>query len=289
MCDEERPKTPSITGTKIAIFRLDLSERDISELPKPNDNEDDQNEDSTILTDIRSLDISKNKFNSLEFIEQIPNVIDLNASHNEISDGIALLDQLRFLTSINLAANLFENISGFPALDTLTHLDISNNHLSTAKDIPLLPNLKILNLSNNAITQLDLTSQPLLQILDISNNELTSLSLPKLPSLRSLNASHNQLQSIDKYEEEDLPYLCSLDVSNNQFESPDVFESISKLPLLFDLKIKSNPLEREDQSHIPPILVILPGVTELNDEVVNAKNKVKADLSVNGKEPEEEA
>ncbi|EAY00441.1 Leucine Rich Repeat family protein [Trichomonas vaginalis G3] len=266
----EKPKlTPSMRGIEMAVFELDISGKDVAEI---------QNEKP--LDEIRKLTASQNQIQSLAFLEHTPNLVDLDLSQNQISEGVSNFSLLKFIHSINLSSNLFENVNGFPTLNTLTYLDLSSNHLASAGDIPSLPFLKHLNLSNNSITALNLAVMPSLQILNLQGNLLAKLELPNLPSIREIDASHNSIETIDQFTEESLPYLWSLNLRYNQLKTPEELHSFEKLPLLFDLKIENNPLIQEDKSHIPPILVILPTLTILDGEQVNAKNKVKAELSV---------
>lgn len=269
-------KTLSITGTEMALFKLDISGKDISEL-----------QDEQSLKEIRSLDVSMNQFSSLNFIDHCPNLIELDISENQLSQGLDQISKLSFLAYLNLSANIFETISGFPALDTLITLDLSKNHLTTISDLPTLPHLEKLNLSHNSISDISLISQPSLRHLNLSGNLITSLQLPSLPSLRVLDASHNSIDTIQSFDEDSLPFVWSCDLSNNSLASPDALQSLSKLPLLYNLKVDSNPLTADDNSHIAPILVILPGLTIFDEKSINAKDKVKAELKVNKEKPEE--
>ena len=274
--EESKILTPSIDGTQITLFKLNLSGQDLTEVP-----------DDESLENIRVLDVSKNSLSSLEFVNKTPNLIDLDASNNHLSEEVCLFENLHFISKINLSSNLFEHLLSFPQLITLTYLDLSNNNLMYASQLPEMPNLRYLDLSKNAIHELKLVSMPNLQTLNLNNNVMTRLTLPPLPSLRFLSVTYNQISIIDDFEESDLPFLCSLDLTFNALESPDALRSLSKLPLLFDLKVNNNPLIKEDKSHVEPILVILPYLTELNSEIVNAKNKVKAVLKVSPETKEE--
>lgn len=270
----EGEKTVSITGTEIALFKLTLSGKDITELPKDDD-------DSTSYSEIRSLDVSNNQFSTLDFVDQCPNLVELDISENQISGGLDHLSKLRFLAYINLSANILESLTDFPNLDTLVSLDLSKNHLTTISELPSMPLLENLNLSHNSISELNLASQPSLRTLNLCGNLVTSLNLPQLPSLRILDASHNSIQEIQPFDEDYLPFVWFCDLRNNSLSSPDTLKSLSKLPLLYNLMINNNPLAQDDNSHIAPILVILPGLTELDEKHINAKDKVKADLTVN--------
>lgn len=276
----ENEKTVSITGTEMSLFKLSFSGKDISELPK-DDNE-------TSYTEIRSLDVTNNQFSTLEFVDQCPNLVELDISENQISGGLDHLSKLNFLAFINLSANILESLTDFPNLDTLVSLDLSKNHLTTISELPSMPLLENLNLSHNSISELNLATQPSLHTLNLCGNLVTSLKLPQLPSLRVLDASYNSIQEIQSFEEDYLPFVWFCDLRNNSLESTDTLRSLSKLPLLYNLMINNNPLAQDDNSHVAPILVILPGLTDLDEKHINAKDKVKADLSVNKNKSNEE-
>lgn len=262
-------KTPSIYGTEMALFKLDLSGKELHEVP----------EDET-LKEIRSLDISVNQISSLDFVLRCPNVIELDATENQIGDGLPLIGELDFLSFLNLSSNLFESLNGFPVSETLISLNLSGNHLKTVADLPPLPLLETLNLSHNMISKLRLPSLPSLKTLNISGNMLTRLVLPKLPSLRVLDASHNSIEKIQRFSEDSLPFVWSIDLRNNSIASADVFKSLRRLPMLYTLFIANNPVAVADGSHVAPVLVILPAVINLDEKLVNAKDKVKACLEV---------
>jgi Leucine-rich repeat (LRR) protein len=276
----EEGKTPSICGTEMSLFKLDLSSKDISEV-----------EESSPLGEIRVLDVSGNKFGGLQFLGSCRDLIELNASENQISEGLESISDLAFLSFLNLSGNLFESLAGFPNRETLVVLDLSKNHLTTVAELPPLPLLRDLNLSNNAICDLQLPVLPSLHNLDLSHNDLSSLVLPELPSLRILDASNNSIESIQEFGEETLPYLWSCDLRENALAVPDSLNSLAKLPLLWYLQLKGNPMADNEGNHVAPVLVILPALTMLDDKLVNAKDKVKASLAVRkeegGKEEEQ--
>jgi internalin A len=271
-------KTSSIDGTEMAVFKLDLSNRDLTEIP-----------DGEPVGEIRSLDISNNHFTSFSFVSKCPNLIEINASDNQIGDGLSQLADLTFLSILGLYGNLFESLSGFLQSEILASLDLSRNHLKTVSDLPSLPLLRTLNLSHNSITDLQLPSLPSLHFLNLSGNLITKLELPSLPSLRMLDASHNSIEEIQVFEQESLPFVSRCDLTHNSIGSPDVLKSLQSLPMLYHLMIAHNPLAAGDGAHMAPVLVILPKLTILDDKLVNAKDKVKANLPVKKAEGVDEA
>ena len=272
-------KTLSITGTEMALFKVDCSGQNLHNMTIPDE----------VLSQIRVLDFSQNHLRDLDFLEKCPNLIEIDGSGNKIGSGLNHIENLLFLSVLNLSSNVFENLSKFPPCETLTSLDLSNNVLKKVDDLPLLPRLLNLNISHNSIEDLHLKELPSLQTLDISGNQIEKLTLPSLPSLRQLNASHNSISEISEFTEDQLPILWSCDLKFNSLQTPDTLKALSKLPLLYELQVSSNPLVQDDGSHVSFILVILPCLTNLDGKPVNAKDKVKAELSVGkGKHIEEE-
>jgi len=263
----EEKKTPSIFGTQMARFKIDLSNREISDLS-----------DDRSLGEIRSLVISNNQFRSFDFVDKTPYLIELDASKNHLSEGIAKIGQMLYLSKLYLSSNLFERITGFPLINSLTVLDLSNNHLTSASELPSLPNLVQLKLSHNNIAELQIDSLTSLQVLDISFNVIKYLSLPKLPSLRQLDANNNAIKEIQEFQEDDLPCMWSLDLRSNSIETSNTLSALSKLPMLFDLKINSNPIVDPENLYIQDAIVVLPNISKLDGEIVTAKMKVKAQL-----------
>jgi internalin A len=268
-------KTPSIYGIEMATFKLDISSQSLSEIPE-----------HAPVGEIRLLDCSDNRFSSLECLDRCPNLIEFNAAENQLADGLDKIGQLSFLSYLNLSANLFESLAGFPQSEILITLDLSKNHLATVSELPSLPRLRTLVLSNNSISDLQLPSFPALHVLNLSGNSITKLELPDLPSLRILDASHNSIEEIQEFRAEALPFLWSCDLRSNSIGAPGVLKSLSNLPLLYNLSIGENPLANAEGTHLPPILVILPALTILDEKLVNAKDKVKASLTVKKDEVE---
>jgi Leucine-rich repeat (LRR) protein len=271
-------KTPSIDGTEMAVFKLELSGRDLNEIPE-----------GEPVGEIRSLDIATNHFSSFDFVAKCPNLIEINAADNQIGDGLEKLGDLTFLSILSLSGNLFESLTGFPQSEILTSLDLSKNHLKTVSDLPSLPLLRTLDLRQNSITDLQLPSLPSLHILNLSGNLIAKLELPPLPSLRMLDASHNAIEEIQVFDQNSLPFVSRCDLTHNSIASADVLKSLQSLPMLYHLMVAQNPFAVSDGSHIAPVLVILPTLTILDDKLLNAKDKVKANLPVKKAEAAAEA
>lgn len=174
-------------GTFNAYF-LDVSNCDISQLA-----------DNTFKTmpHLTRLSLAWNNLNTLQpaVLKPLDKLMELDLSNNlitELSDETFMKN--RNLNKLNLSGNQISRLSPklFQPLQYLTHLDISDCDLRTvwetsapdAKNIDVLPGLKLLNASYNEISMVyvsDLASMTDLHVLDIKNN-----SLKCNPHLKSL-------------------------------------------------------------------------------------------------------
>ncbi|XP_062544333.1 uncharacterized protein LOC134211470 isoform X2 [Armigeres subalbatus] len=165
-------------GTFNAYF-LDVSNCDISELA-----------DNTFKTmpQLTRLNLAWNNLQTVgsAVLSPLDKLMELDLSNNlitELSDETFL--QNRNLNKLNLSGNQISRISAklFLPLQYLNHLDVSDCDLRTvwetsapsAKNVKVLPNLKLLNASYNEISTVyvsDLESMTSLRVLDIRNNSL---------------------------------------------------------------------------------------------------------------------
>jgi hypothetical protein len=104
-----------------------------------------------------------------------------------------------------------------------------------------------------------------------------------------LDASHNAIEEIQVFDQDSLPFVSQCDLTHNAIASADVLKSLQSLPMLYHLMVAHNPFAVSDGSHIAPVLVILPTLTILDEKLLNAKDKVKANLPVKKAEGAEEA
>ena len=127
---------------------------------------------TSIIENVRKLDISSKEIKDLTGIEAFISLQVLNCDNNQI-DSI--------------------NLSPFPELyefqcwrNNIKHLDLHSN-----------VNLLTLETSENPISSLNLSSNTKLEILSCSNNNLTKLDLSSNPALHRIDLDHNQLYSLN--------------------------------------------------------------------------------------------
>ncbi len=130
------------------------------------------------LTDLNIGGDSSNPWGitNMEFVAALPNLKQLNISHNKITE-IKGLDQLNQIQQLDISRNQITEIKGLDKLNQLQHLDISSNQIKEIKGLDKLNQLQILNISSNKIKEIKgLDNLNQLQILDIAYNQISDLS-----------------------------------------------------------------------------------------------------------------
>lgn len=120
---------------------------------------------------LRVLCLHGNSINSLQGLEHMKQLVDLNASSNFVED-LRPLQHLTKLTSLNLASNRLQSLEDLQNLICLERLTIPHNFLAS------LSSLSHLSGRSRA-----------LQTLDVHNNQLSTLQ--DLASLRAFSALHS--------------------------------------------------------------------------------------------------
>ena len=107
---------------------------------------------------IRTLCLHGNKIASLQSIEQLTSLTEINVSSNEIQCAHSL-QALTALISVNLASNRLQDLEGLHALPNMERATLSHNMISTtskfAEQAACRGCLKYLDLQNNQLTSLE--------------------------------------------------------------------------------------------------------------------------------------
>lgn len=213
----------------------------------------------SLLTDLEHIDLSNNGLKTLD-----PNIFKYNTELKKVlldnnnlqilkpficsvsqfetyhfscnNCHLKTLDEDTFATmpaivTLRLANNELDNISAIKRLNSLIHLDLSNNRIRDLPSDAFTRNtaLEVLQLSGNPLTTLDSTvfsSNTVLKNLDISNCGLTQIwrnSNRALFSIQRLSVARNQLKTITQKELNVTPQMTVFDVEGNPFECDQVF------------------------------------------------------------------
>lgn len=159
---------------------------------------------NTFPENLEVLDISKNLISDVHTDQQLPLLRRLIASDNMIG-RFELLALLPNLTDLNLSHN---KLIALPSLlpgqvaKCLRVLDLGSNRITTiiGEKLIAFPNLEVLVLRGNKIKYFSEESFPhlkSLQLLDLSQNELESFRFNRMGSVRELRLAQNRIKTVE--------------------------------------------------------------------------------------------
>ena len=234
-------------GLSYAYTEIDLKEKEIDDLGTDIDN----------FTQILDFNVSTNKITNINCVKNMPYIIRIDASVNEIKDMDVFNNPGRFqyLQLLNLKTNKIHVLPEMQAVNLL-QIDLSENKVKDCTQFKGLPNLKKLNLSTNHMANcIGLANCPKLEVLYLNNNRLTSIKgLDNLPSLRKLRLRTNKIETFDDGVP-NLPNLEKLAISENLIKKNVEFSKL-KFPSLKRINIDGNPYFDESGAN-PKIEVLI--------------------------------
>ncbi len=252
-------------GLSYAYTEIDLKEKEI----------DDLGTDIDKFTQILDFNVSTNKLPNINCVKNMPFLIRIDASVNEIKDMDVFNNPERFqyLQLLNLKTNKIHVLPEMQAVNLL-QIDLSENKVKDCTQFKGLPNLKKLNLNNNHMANcIGLANCPKLEVLYLNNNRLTSIQgLDNLPSLRKLRLRTNKIEVFDVVP--NLPNLEKLAISENLIKNNTEFSKL-KFPSLKRINIDGNPYF--DESGANPKIEVLIQLEGLEIKFVNKEEITQED------------
>ena len=252
-------------GLSYAYTEIDLKEKEI----------DDLGTDIDKFTQIIDFNVSTNKLPNINCVKNMPYIIRIDASVNEIKDIDVFNNPERFqyLQLLNLKTNKIHVLPEMQAVNLL-QIDLSENKVKDCTQFKGLPKLKKLNLNNNHMANcIGLANCPKLEVLYLNNNRLTSIQgLENLPSLRKLRLRTNKIEAFDFVP--NLPNLEKLAISENLIKVNTEFSKL-KFPSLKRINIDGNPYF--DESGANPKIEVLIQLEGLEIKFVNKEEITQED------------
>ena len=252
-------------GLSYAYTEIDLKEKEIDDLGTDIDN----------FTQILDFNVSTNKLPNINCVKNMPYIIRIDASVNEIKDIDVFNNPERFqyLQLLNLKTNKIHVLPEMQAVNLL-QIDLSENKVKDCTQFKGLPNLKKLNLNTNHMANcIGLSNCPKLEVLYLNNNRLTtSKGLENLPTLRKLRLRTNKIETFDYVPT--LPTLEKLAISENLIKSNIEFSKL-KFPSLKRINIDGNPYF--DESGANPKIEVLIQLEGLEIKFVNKEEITQED------------
>ncbi|KAF9433854.1 hypothetical protein BGZ76_008891 [Entomortierella beljakovae] len=180
---------------------------------------------------LKSLDLSKSGVESTITLNQLVpylEVLILNDNQVPYLTGVP-----KSVKTLQVRANLLDDLTNFSHLLNLQYLDISHNGIQDLTGLSCLVHLRELIAEGNKIKSLSALQQmDGLIRLDVSHNCLTSLDFrwSKLQRLEYLNASHNKIEQLENLES--LAGLIHANLSNNCIEDISLVQPLRRLRIL---------------------------------------------------------
>ena len=192
---------------------------------------------------LQDVNVSGNRLiKSIDCVRDLVHLSVLDASNNRIGTFPEL--HARALAELKLAHNLIQDIGKSIAHHQfLRVLEMSNNQLTSLKDLHGLKNLNYLDVSNNAILSLEGIENLPISELYIANNALQTLeNSPELPFLRFLDVSSNmitELYGLAHYQK-----LTVLHATDNHIASLQSLHLLDSLTMLRELNLDNNSVQK---------------------------------------------
>lgn len=177
-----------------------------------------------LLQELRLTNNKLREFNTLQFLEHIPNLSDLYVNQNRLTE-IYLINALK-LRTLHAAEN---NITSahLMAMGSLEVLDLSRNNLSDLVIIGLVA-LRKFKVDHNNLTSIEKVCSALpakLSTLDMAYNQLNDIdskTFGRFKDLQLLNLQHSGLNHIDANTFSGITNVRTLDISQNKLRDFDL-------------------------------------------------------------------
>ena len=226
---------------------------------------------------IRHLNISNNNLTSLVTLSNMPWLVTLIASNNQLE---TMLDfkAPNGLRQVDLSYNSISTIPDLSEHPYLESLVLDHNRIGSINGVENCRRLKEFRLAHNKISEIKSLGSLPIGRLDLSYNQLTKIEgLDGLQLLRTLDLSGNRIRSL-----EGLSYhrvLTTLDLSSNEIIDMAELDYLNKLSILqsgtFSLNLSNNPLGEIPDFRIH-VLRKYPNVSVLNNKKVRTDERLAA-------------
>ena len=120
------------------VTRLELSENQLTELPKDLEN----------LTQLEELNLYDNQLTDVRGLKKLTQLTSMQLHYNQLTE-VKGLEKLTKLKSLFLNSNKLTEVTGLEKLTKLEVLGLSDNQLTEVKGLEKLTQLTGLNLKNN--------------------------------------------------------------------------------------------------------------------------------------------
>jgi Leucine-rich repeat (LRR) protein len=220
----------------------------------------------TSFKSLEELDISQNFISSIRSFRiqdetnagkkqelMFPGITRLNISNNKLDD-LNGLEDYPMLTDLNITGNSVSGIEQIKDLVKLKRLFLGSNSIRDISVLAYIPGLKTLNISGNPIHDAEILKKlTALDTLGANNINLADIScLSELVNLKSLTLAGNNITDLRPLKK--LVRLETLDISNNPVTDFSALRGLAGLKTLF-LPAVDNKVYKEIQDMLPNTMI----------------------------------
>ena len=207
-----------------------------------------------LFTNYKSLNLQNQSLTTLEVLEGITGLTELNVGYNKISledeKSQEILKSMTKLQTLNLTNNNITNILAINSLKNLKNLYIGgiNNKINLKEIEDIISNLNLLNVSTESLKTINNCDSNKITKLNLIASSLTELpDLSGLVKLKTLNLQQNP--DISNFETiSQVTSLENLILKNNNLHGRMI--DFSRLTNLTNLNLSNNTLWSEDLENL---------------------------------------
>ena len=220
-----------LTALFVEIIKVEFEDSNLEEVVREKIDKPDGDLYLSDVINIIELDARSRGIESIEGIQYLTKLGELQIQENEISD----INPLAGLTNLNWLVFHNNKVSDISILADLTNLERLNFNWNKVSDISILgnlTNLEELSFGNNEVSDISvLVNLTTLKTLYFSHNEVSDISvLENLTNLERLLFSNNQILDISVLE--NLTKLVRLYFGNNGVSNISILENLTNLEFL---------------------------------------------------------
>ncbi|MDY0134280.1 MAG: GNAT family N-acetyltransferase [Atribacterota bacterium] len=261
LANNKLTKLPESFAKLKALSNLDLRRNTFENIPE-----------SLFSLELRSLNLSSNRLDSLAFLEHFKELRVIDLSHNNIEKIDLSLEPNNQLRTLNLSHNFLRDIAAlFESVPHLERLVFSTNFLqSIPESIGCMRALEELDISDNHLTSIDPVFFTLnIERLVLSGNQFGELKLEGLELLESLSLDENPLKYLE-IKENFAPYLQEFSCDSCALDSLVLPPSIYMRSLCYASNhIKELPAEIEHYAMLQELDLEANEIVSLPDTLAN--------------------
>lgn len=189
------------------------------------------------LSQLEQLRIEGWKLRSLEGVDELHKLVDLDVSYNKLK-SLKSLGNLTSLEYLTVDLNQLTSLEGIENLKNLKGLYASWNKITNLKPLKGLTNLEYVWITNNNLKSLKgiENSKNLRSLLILANNLTNVNELKGLTNLEELNISYNKIKKLPNMKNFGKLRYASCDIHDNRLTKKEIQK---KLPERFFKKGKA--------------------------------------------------